>query len=199
MAIVLALGLLLCSCSNDVWTKDIDFPETKGFDDKTVRGVEYGVSYNGHIDKKFFETYPYIDGYQGYYLDENLYFNSIDAYIFGTFYIKRPILDVHIDERMLLYFKYDSEVYPQVKNFFIENCEVADSPVEELNGYVFYDIFLTHGASFPYKFNRIAFNDDSNVVVVLGFYYSDSREIYVNNYTWQEFLDEFYGGWYSFT
>ena len=57
MAIVLALGLLLCSCSNDVWTKDIDFPETKGFDDKTFRGVEYGVSYNSYIDKKFFETY----------------------------------------------------------------------------------------------------------------------------------------------
>ena len=109
-----------------------------------------------------------------------------------------------LDERVLVYIKYDDDTYENAKKYAMENLILSDAPVEEYNGYVFYDNFTNDGNEFkfPYMFNRLAYNDSNNTLIFLGLYcvhYDDDYLFRLYEYEWADLLEVMYEEWYSFS
>lgn len=203
IVIVITLCLVLASCKQntdniEIDDMEIEFPETINFPVNYIRGIEYGVTYSSHINEAFFEEYPCLDGYYGYYIDENLYLDRCTIQV-NRLNINIPVIDIGVDERLLLYFQYEDEVYQKAKAYLMNNLDLSDAPVEEYNGYVFYDSFVTKKYSHSYLFNKFACNDSNNTIVLFGLHYNGHSKLNVDDYEWEEFLDKFYGGWYNFS
>ncbi len=138
LVIVITLSLMFSSCTESHGNVEIDFPETISYEEQWIRGIEYGNNYSENINEVFVKEYPYLDGYYGYYLDEDLYFDSdwrtFEVYGFN---INIPAVDLGVDERLLLYFRYEDEVYQKAKTYLMGTLDLSDTPVEEYNGYIF--------------------------------------------------------------
>lgn len=189
---------MFCSCTENHGNIEIDFPETISYEGQWIRGIEYGHNYSDIITEVFVKEYPYLDGYYGYYLDEDLYLDS-DWRTFEVcdFNINIPAVDIGVDERLLLYFRYEDEVYQRAKGYLMENLDLSNTPIEEYNGYIFYDNFTSD--KYMYEFNRFVYNDNNNAIILLGLYYDYSNEFYADDYELGDFLNMFYGGWYDFS
>ena len=195
---VMLFCLLLTSCDTEHETLETaELSEIQAYDGGNIHGVEYGKTYDGYL-RSVVEAYSYTNAYYGYYWDEDLYYQKCSRSILGH-KVTIPELNLYVDERLLYCFEYDKKTYPEAKNAFSEALEMSEEPVEEFNGYVFYDSFISYDSRFPYDFNRAAFNDSKNTIILLGFYYGHTRALYEANYTWPELLEVVYGEWYSFS
>lgn len=195
--IVITLCLTLCSCTEDNHGNvEIDFPETESYEDH-VYSVDYGVGYGGFID--FVKEYPYSEGYQGHYLDSDLFWVPDWSFKVFDFTVTIPVVDLGVDERLLLYFRYEDDVYQKAKAYLMEDLELSDDtlPMAEYNGYVFYDIFLSRDSI--RDFNCFVYNDNNNTIILLGLYYTYCTDKVYVGYEFPEFLNAFYGGWYDFS
>ena len=195
VASILFMILLLSSCDTEHRTIDVELPEVQKYDGGYVHGMEYGVSYDEPM-WTFLQEHPYSDAYYGYYWDEDLYWDTYEHPGNG---LEIPYIDLYVDERILWCFVYDETEYSGAKAALFEILDTSESPVEEYNGYVFYDCFLDSGSAYPNHFNRVVFNDSQQTVILIGFFHSDHEAIDEKAFTWPEFLEFFYGDWYSFS
>ena len=136
------------------------------------------------IPENFINAFDYIDGYCCHFCYGKSFFS------------------LEVSDRALLFFKYDDETYQQAKNYVFESLELSISPVEEYNGYVFYDNYTgSLSNDFPYSFMRFAYNDSNNTLIFIGCYMSIGFDDNIDELSqnWGAFLNEFYGQWYDFS
>lgn len=173
---IILLSLLLSSCSPPPPAKKNDLEQFSPYisDIETTRDA---------IPSDQIEKFSYVDGYF-YYEDAEFYDEQ---------------LEWHWDERLLIYIKYSAADYSSAKRYAMENLDISEDPVERVGDYTFHDNFTNRrDFQFPYNFLRFAYNDSENVLIFMSFYTNSTRELYEANYKWDEFLEAYFGEWYSF-
>ena len=189
--ICLAIGMLpMCAaCTNHT---------THGFDKYfhlNNEGILYQMGTSSVEIDQFGDIYPlytdysYIDGDYHYHLEEGLPFYDILEYA-------------------IVYFTYEENDYQNAKVYCQENLPtLGDTVAEEYNGYLFYDIYgnrskddFYHGDNYPKAFKRVAFHEEKNVILFLGFYATDKRaqEAEQDLQDWGNFLQKYFSEFYSF-
>jgi hypothetical protein len=139
------------------------------------------------IPENMLNEYPYLEGDFYYYLED-------------TWHLK--------DEATvsILYLRYSEEVYPEAKEYMLNNTDYTEEVHYTYNGYEFYEnLFFPkffnrldeNGKNiWPYNwFNMVSYNDQNNTLVFLGFYYGhfvdDVGEL-VQEQGWGAFLKKYF-------
>ena len=176
---------------------DLPIPDTQSYE----AGIDTVNEYiSCPIDDGFLEKYPYIDGYYGYNLDSPYFIEAYPISIFNTD-IEIPRLNKDFDERLLLYFQYDTETYKQAKEYLMETLYLSEHFTEEYNGYLFYDrLVYSSDKNHPESFSYFVCNDSNGTIILLELYYNKQNDpLYREGYTWGEYMDVVYGEWYDFS
>ena len=186
---VIVLLFSLAGCSTSYEWHGID-EYIHGEDDNFYGNSEVEIDHFSLYGTSFFEDYPYIDG--GYHYEENAVLYFFD-----------------VCETAVLYFEYEDEVYEEVKAFCFETFEeMGENPSESYGDFEFYDFYENrdkseyyHGDDYPNSFKRVAFNDEENKLVFLGFHTSVGKpreKVAEDINDWGAFLKEYYGNYYLF-
>ena len=132
------------------------------------------------IPENFLESYEYEDGDFFYECDKNFSSKMID--------------------RALLYLIYNDTEYALAKECVLSQLSLRDTG-EVLNEYVFFENirftdewFIDH--VYPYDYNMVAFNDNSNTIVFFGLYSDIARDNPDDSIA--SHVIKYYGDWYNF-
>ena len=156
---LLVLIIILCcliSCN-------IEFSSNKlsGIDSYNVANSSVSICYELLPSDDFLELFSYIDG-DYYYVN-----NAVNFFSTG-------------DEQAIMYLIYEEDIYESAKEFTFQNMYFLENHKYSYNGDEFMvnvcrkmdgrDPNIVNGELDPYWFNMIAFNDEKNTIVFLGFY-----------------------------
>lgn len=144
-----------------------------------------------------------------YFLPSRTFFKDFE-YIEGEFYFyeESPFnLKTYFPARSLLVLKYDESIYPEAKEYMLENIPMAGDCFYTYGNYVFYRnknfIDDSSPSGFPDYFVMACYNDEKQMLCFLGFYIENlkmddkyAEDIYGN---WPSFIDEYYGEYYDFS
>lgn len=178
---IFSVAVLLCVCLSACYTAD-PF-EKRSLDSFSSTWSNYGTTRN-IIPEGFIDKFAYTDGYCYHFC-------------FG-----KSDFSFDISDRALLFFEYDDETYNQAKEYVFANLTLSSEPIEEYNGYIFYDNYAEHfNFDFPYAFLRFAYNDSKNTLIFMGCYTFEDfdKDIEQTSADWGAFLEEYYGEWYDFS
>ena len=105
-------------------------------------------------------------------------------------------------ETIIMYFEYSDEVYEKAKSYVWENMLLSNKVVASYKNYHFWDNYTngTGGHDFPYRFSRVAYNDERKTLVFIAFDVSVElfSEAALAEEDYGAFLEKYYGEWYSF-
>lgn len=215
LVITIPIIFSLCACT---YTREYIPRNYKNDLDKQIfvngkfPNMEYSATtFEKYINKSYFEEYPYVDGYYGYYRDE--YYLKTKISLFGFNKEISSVLNYGSDERLFAYIRYDDEIYQKAKEYLMAagDLNLYEPPIEEYNGYVFY-----HGFGSDKKandFGNFVYNDSNNTIILLAFYYHEPEEnnslgLYYNTENnsyhledceWHEYIEMLFGSWYNFS
>ena len=172
VSVVLAVLMLLCSCSEHYQETGIDYWRNHG------NGMSsYSVT-RFKLDESFLDKYPYMDG------DFNYEF-------------EKPGPFSYVLEYALMWLSYDEDTYEMIKQDNMDAESVVLHDGQETFGFTFY---LRCDWDFPKRFTAIGYNDEKKTLVFLGFYCSseyDKEKAMLAETDMEEFLEYYYGKWYS--
>ena len=213
LVITIFLLFSLCACTYEYVPRNYkNNLDKQTFVNGKIPDMEYSATtFEQYINKSYFEEYPYIDGYYGYYREE--YYLKTQISLFGLNKEISSILNYGSDERLFVYIRYDDETYQKAKEYLMEagDLNLSEHPIEEYNGYVFY-----HGFGSDKKvndFGNFVYNDSNNTIILLAFYYHEPEEnnslgLYYNDENnsyhlkdceWHEYIEMLFGSWYDFS
>ena len=215
LVIIIFLIFTLCSCTYDYEFAPRNYKndfEKKPFANGQIPNMEYSsTTFEKYINNSYFQEYPYIDGYYGYYREEYYVKNKIS--LFGFNKEISSILNYGSDERLFAYIQYDDETYQKAKEYLMEVGDLSSSehPIEEYNGYVFYHGFGSD--KLANDFGNFVYNDSNNTIVLLAFYYhepvennslglyynTENNSYYLEDCEWHEYIKMLFGNWYDFS
>lgn len=136
------------------------------------------------IPEDFINLFGYTDGYFHFYV----YNTGKKFAIFDT------------SDRLLLYFKYDSETYEQAKAYVFKNLELSKEVVKEYNEYFFYDVLTDPDAiRVPRSSKMFVCNDNKNTLLFMGWYTTEFFDENIDEKTLDEIIPEYFGDWYDFS
>ena len=151
--LLLLITVISCCISCGVYEK-------KGIDKYSKGNSSFSLSVELLPSDNFLTQFSYIDG-NYYYIDKG-----------GSFTYK--------DEQEIMYLVYEDDVYERAKEFTFQNIYFLENHKYSYNGYEFMvnmcrqmegrDPNIVNSEFNPYWFNMIAFNDEKNTIVFLGFY-----------------------------
>ena len=146
-----------------------------------------------------------------YFLPSRTFFKDFE-YIEGEFYFyeESPFnLKSYFPARSLLVLKYDESIYPEAKEYMLENIPMAGDCFYTYGNYVFYrnKNFLDSFESIPAPdfldwFTMACYNDEKQILCFIGFSYGpfEYRDYFEDiQGNWSSFIDEFYGEYYDFS
>ena len=172
VSVVLAVLMLLCSCSEHYQETGIDYWRNHG------NGMSsYSVT-RFKLDESFLDKYPYMDG------DFNYEF-------------EKPGPFSYVLEYALMWLSYDEDTYEMIKQDNMDAESVVLHDGQETFGFTFY---LRCDWDFPRWFTAVGYNDEKKTLVFLGFYCSseyDKEKAMLAETDMEEFLEYYYGEWYS--
>ena len=140
-----------------------------GFSSPNLRGIDKYNEANSSVSlcqellpsDDYLELFDYIDG-DYHYIDNSGYGFSVR------------------DEQVLMYLTYNEDVYKTAKEFTFQNIYFLENYKYSYNGYEFLvnicrkmegrDSDIVKSEIDPYWFNMVAFNDEKNTIVFMGFY-----------------------------
>ncbi len=125
--------------------------EKPGFSNFNVNDSMFGICGGSlRLGKTVQETYEYIEG--------DYYFSSYQFLPFA------------IQESSLIYLVYTDAIYEEAKQFVIDHFEMSsDLHTFTYNDYTFYTVIVWE---FPLHHTLLAYNDEKNTLVFMGFYIS---------------------------
>ena len=182
---IFLVAICLCICLSAC---DTDDPfEKKSLDNFSEEWSNYSTTDN-IIPEGFINRFAYTDGYCYHFC-------------FGKDF------SFAVSDRALLFFEYDDETYNQAKEYVFANLILSSKPVEEYNGYIFYDNYSEQlfneesSYAFPYAFMRFAYNDSKNTLIFIGCFTSHDfdENMKQTSADWGVFLEKYYGEWYDFS
>ena len=161
--------LLIGTIISIVFTTGFSF---SGCMDVELHGIEkYGRSNSSMTLTQY--LIPILEGEDG----EEAFLRDYQ-YIEGDyFYSDKGFLTKNAMEKALMYLIYDSEMYGEAKNVALNSFPLSSINRYTYNGYSFienlayYNSHIDEGENlyFPKHFNMVAYNDEKNTIIFIGF------------------------------
>lgn len=151
--------------------------ELRGIEEYRKENSSVGISDFLIPSYEFLSDFDYLEGDYYYVYSGNKYYQ----------------------ESELMYLIYNDETYNLAKNCVLNGVNINQKVSFACGDYVFYEN-LHKRSSFPYHFNMVSINDESNTIVFMGFYINkpavDNSE--EKNYLASEDFEAFLKRYYSF-